>query len=201
MSKLEILQISGPGQEVTDNSIVNVLNSVGSGLKELDLSGCYGLTDGVLDAIHACCGRLQILSLEDCELFTELGLCSLFSGWAKNYGLSRVNFTRVINFADDALDSLIRHSGGTLEVLNLNSCGKLTQGGLHAFLVAQGDDLRRLEEIDLGFVRNVDDTIVEGLAKKCSNLRVVKVWGVPKMTQTVEVPRRVTVVGREADLL
>lgn len=201
LGKLEILQISNPGQDVTSEAVIDVLNSVGSGLKELDLSRCIGLTDEVLNAIHDCCPRLQILSIEDCELFTETGLCSLFVDWTKNQGLSRVNFSRVINFSDDNLASLLRHSGGTLEILNLNSCGKLTYAGLQAFLVKEGDCMKKLEDIDLGFIRQVDDMIVEGLAKRCANLRVVKVWGVPKMTQMVDVPRSVAVVGREADLL
>lgn len=201
LGKLEILQISNPGQDVTDKAVIDVLNSVGSGLKELDLSRCIGLTDEVLDAIHDSCVRLQTLSLEDCELFTDQGLCSLFVDWTKNHGLSRMNLSRVINFSDDALASLLRHSGGTLEVLNLNSCGKLTQAGLQALCVKGGDCMKRLEDIDLGFVRDVDDMVVEGLAKRCANLRVVKVWGVPKMTQMVDVPRTVAVVGREADLL
>lgn len=199
LDKLEILQISGPGQEVTDKAVIDVLNSVGSGLKELDLSRCIELTDKVLDAIRNCCVRLQVLSLEDCELFTDLGLSSLFTDW-KNYGLSHVNFSRVINFSDGALASLLRHSGSTLETLNLNSCGKLTQQGLQALFVKEGDCMKRLEDIDLGFVRDVDDTAVEELAKRCANLKVVKVWGVPKITQMVDVPRSVTVVGREADL-
>lgn len=199
LDKLEILQISNPGQKVTDKAVIDVLNSVGSGLKELDLSRCIELTDEVLDAIRNCCVRLQVLSLEDCELFTDTGFCSLFTDWT-NYGLSRVNFSRVINFSDGALASLLRHSGGTLEILNLNSCGKLTQQGLQALLVKEGDCMKRLEDIDLGFVRDVDDTVVEELARKCANLRVVKVWGVPKITQMVDVPRSVTVVGREADL-
>lgn len=201
MGKLEILQISNPGQDVTSEAIIDVLDSVGSGLKELDLSRCIGLTDKVLNAIHDCCPRLQILSIEDCELFTGAGLCSLFVDWTKNPGLSRVNFSRVINFSDDALASLLHHSGGTLEILNLNSCGKLTQEGLQAFLVKEGECMKRLEDIDLGFIREVDDMVIEGLAKRCANLRLVKVWGVPKMTQMVDVPRSVAVVGREADLL
>lgn len=200
LGKLEVLQISNPGQEVTDNAVIGVLNSVGSGLKELDLSRCTELTDKVLDAVRNCCVRLQTLSLEDCELLTDLGLCSLFTDWTKNQGLSRVNLSRVINFSDGALASLLRHSGGTLEMLNLNSCGKMTQQGLQALLAKEGDCMKRLEDIDLGFVREVDDMLVEGLARRCANLRVVKVWGVPRMTQMADVPRSVTVVGREADL-
>lgn len=186
---------------MSDEAIIDILNSVGSGLKELDLCRCIGLTDAVLDAIHACCARLQVLNLEDCELLTDEGITNLFTNWNKNHGLSHVNFSRVTNFSDDALYALLAHSGSNLEILNLNSCGKLTEQGLQSFLVKNGDRMKRLEEIDLGFVRAVDDMVVEGLVKRCEDLRIVKVWGVPRMTQMVDVPREVAIVGREADLL
>lgn len=201
LNKLEVLEITNPGKEVTDEAIIDVLNSVGSGLKELDLTRCVNLSDAVLDAIHACCVRLQVLSLEDCDLLTDEGIANLFTDWTKNYGLSRINFSRVINFSDDALSALLTHSGSNLENLNLNSCGKLTEEGLQTLLVKGVEKMGKLEEIDLGFVRSVDDGVVEGLARRCADLRVVKVWGVPRMTQMVDVPRECAVVGREADLL
>jgi hypothetical protein len=199
LGKLEVLEIASPTLEITDSAVIDLLNSIGSGLKELNLKECILLTDSVLETIHACCGRLQTLNLEECELITGKGIYNLFTNWSKNVGLTNINLRCVTELSDDALGALLAHSGKCLEVLNLNSCGELTEDSLRHLI----DTLRgtnRLEEVDLGFIRSVDDSVVEGITAT-SEVKLVKVWGVPRMTEACAIPNGITVVGRESDIL
>lgn len=199
LKKLEVLEIASPTLEITDSAVIDLLNSIGSGLKELNLKECILLTDSVLGAIHACCGRLQILSLEECELITGQGIYDLFTNWTKNFGLTHINLRCVTEVSDAALRALLAHSGKRLEVLNLNSCGELTEDSLR-YLTDTLQSKNRLEEVDLGFVRSVNDSIVEGIIE-ASDVKRVKVWGVPSMTEACAIPDGVTVAGRESDIL
>lgn len=191
LTKLEVLEISNPGGEVSDAAIADILNSVGSGLKELNLTRCQELTDEVLASIHACCTRLQILTLEDSELFSNQGVAALFTNWNVNSGLSHLNVSRIIELSDEALHAILGHSGTNLEVLNLNSCGKLTDIGLGAL----GRGLGRLEEIDLGFIGAVNDKVLEDLSNSCKELKIIKVWGVLRCTGCASLRPGLRVVG------
>lgn len=191
LSKLEVLEISGPGCEVSDKAIIDLLSSVGRGLKELDLTRCQELTDDILPLIREQCTDLQILTLEDCEQLSNEGVAALFTDWSMNSGLSHLNLSRIVDFSDEALHAVLEHSGTNLEVLNLNSCGKLTDVGLGAL----GRGLGRLEEIDLGFIGAVNDSVLEDLGRSCKALKVIKVWGVLRCTGCASLPTGLQVVG------
>lgn len=108
-----------------------------------------------------------------------------------NSGLSHLNLSRIVNLSDEALHAVLEHSGTNLEVLNLNSCGKLTDVGLGAL----GRGLGRLEEIDLGFIGAVNDSVLEDLGRSCKALKIIKVWGVLRCTGCASLPAGLQVVG------
>ncbi|KAF8464599.1 hypothetical protein BDZ91DRAFT_697616 [Kalaharituber pfeilii] len=198
LSSLKILEISDPGGEIEDDAVIDLLNSLGSGLKELDLSGCALLTDKVVLAIKQCCPRLVSLSLMEAEEVTDEGIAELFRYWDINPGLQSINLSRIRKLNQFGIEALLQHSGNTVEILNLNSCplkpeiwdswGKI------------GMKLDRLRSLDIGFVRSVDDMVVERLCEVCPNLGELKVWGNNHITEAVKVPPNIRLIGREADL-
>ncbi|ODQ51754.1 RNI-like protein, partial [Saitoella complicata NRRL Y-17804] len=162
LPNLTSLDLSWPGKAVSDAAIIDVLNTIGSGLLELNLDGHGMLTDAVLATIRECCGRLQKLSMSECETFTAEGITALFTQWDLNTGLTHLNLSRVLGMNDEALEAVIGHSVATLVSLDINSCDELTSAPLHTLASATASsDI--LEYIDVSFVRCVDDIVVEAL--------------------------------------
>ncbi|KAJ6263429.1 DNA repair protein rhp7 [Drechslerella dactyloides] len=198
LPNLRVLEISEPARDLTDQPIIDILNTCGSALKELNLDGCTQLTDAVLEAIHESCGRLETLSLQEVDLLTNKGLSLLFIDWSINCGLHELNVTRCINLESSGLIRIVDHSGHSLERLSINSCkllGKETWDFISQF------ELKELEELDLSMVRTVTDEVVEKFLKISPQLRVVRAWGCHKLTEAVQLREGVHLVGREADIL
>ncbi|KAF3937589.1 hypothetical protein ABW19_dt0200840 [Dactylella cylindrospora] len=198
LSNLRVLEISDPGLELTDQPIIDVLNSCGSGLKELNLNGCTYLTDSTLEAIGECCGRLEILSLEELELLTDEGIAKLFTSWSTNIGLKELNLSRCSELKPEGFARVIRHSAESLERLNLNSCKDLDDD---AWSFLSSFKLPMLEDIDVSFIRSVNDAIVEDIIRISPELKVVRAWGCHRLTEAVQLREDLHLVGREADIL
>jgi len=192
--ELKNLDISFAGGNVTDAAVISLLDVIGSGLEELNLSGNALLTHESLDAIHACCAHLRVLNLNDCEQLAEQDVISLFTNWDKNRGLREFHIARPASFGDGALVAATTHSGQMLEVLDLTSCGDITKHGLLQALT----DSKRLQTIDVGFVRAVDDEVVEAMQQR--GINHITIWGCTKVTLACKIDLGVTIVGREADL-
>jgi len=173
LTNLKVLEISDPGEDVQDGAVIDVLNSVGSGLRELDLSGCMLLTDQTLLAIRQCCPRLNTFSLTEAEDVTDEGVAQLFRNWDINPGLQYVNLSRLRKLTYFGIEAILEHSGRALEVLNINSCP--LQPNAWSFWWQEGTKLERLRSLDVGFVRSVNDAVVEKLCGICPNLGELKV--------------------------
>ncbi|KAL7267508.1 UV-damaged DNA-binding protein rad7 [Rhizina undulata] len=186
--KLRVLEISAPNYDISDETVG----------EELSLPGGGVLTDTTAESIYPCCGRLHSLNLAECELITDSGIKNLFRNLNKNPDLSRLNLERVNDLHTEGLLENLYHFGKSLEYLNMNSCNKLDADALQG-IVEKAEEMTRLEELDVGFVRAVDDLFVEGVGKACAALGIVKVWGAPRVTANGG--GNALVVGREADLL
>lgn len=198
LPNLKILEITDPGQTITDGPIVDCLNTFGPGLSELTLNGCRDLTDETLHAIHSSCGRLDILNLAELDLITNDGIGKLFTEWSKNYGLKELSLGRCINLQSSGFARVIDHSGRTLEKLSVNSCKDIKQD---AWAFLQEFKLPQLEALDISFLRSVDDAVIEGILQVAPQLKVLKVWGCNKVTEACTLKEGTLLVGREADIL
>jgi hypothetical protein len=69
----------------------------------------------------------------------------------------------------------LTHSGSSLESLNLNSLDELTQETLTCLWDEESSVGRELVELDLGFVRCVNDDVVKAISLTCKELRFLKV--------------------------
>ncbi|KAK6354342.1 hypothetical protein TWF730_008749 [Orbilia blumenaviensis] len=198
LPNLRVLEITDPGQSITDGPIVDVLNTCGSGLSELTLDGCAELTDETLRAIHYSCGRLDVLNLAEVELLTNDGISQLFTDWPRNYGLKELSLKRCDNLQSAGFARIIDHSGRTLEKLSVNSCKDID---VDAWNFLQEVNLPQLEVLDVSFVRSVNDSVVETILKAAPELKSLKVWGCHKITDACTWREGVMLVGREADIL
>lgn len=217
LTNLTSLDISHSLARITDASLVPLLNTLGSGLTSLSLSGCGEITAKTTSAIHACCASLRELDLSDCESLEPEDVANLFTNWTKNRGL-RVLKLKHVPLSDDALLALALHSAKSLEEIDLTGADVTKDALVKAIeLCRRGDDQStpgyasyyaqdggrgRLAKVNVDFVRAVDDEVVEALVKEAGARRVV-VWGCNRVTECVERVveevgvGRVNVVGRE----
>lgn len=194
LTNLETLDISYAGTTLTDEGIAKLLDHIGSSLTTLNLAGNISLSTPAIQSIHACCAALQNLDLTELELVGNDDIKALFTNWGKNRGLHELRMSRLIELQDDALIAVVKHSGQTLEVLEVNSCHDFTKAGM---LEALGY-CKRLRVFDAGFVRSVDDDVV--LKMQDVGVKKLEVWGCTKVTECVDIASGVSLVGREADI-
>ena len=202
-SNFHTLVIEYPYNEddVTDEVIINILGQVGLSLKHLVLKQCDELTDSVVvNGLTAfLCGvdnvnsTLEVLELEGLDQLTNDSLVYFFSQTSLPF-LKRCSLMRCIEVGDDAITELFLNSArDSLVSLNLNSLKNLTST---PFSVLKCDDL---ESIDLGFVRCIDDKVMETLCNQNVKLHLIEIFGDNLVTKDANIRRGVTVLGRQSD--
>ena len=164
-----------PAGVVTDESIVPIIRNAGVKLKKLVLDGCVELGDNTFQAIIQYCPNLHHLSLVLLDKITEESVVKGFKSWTKNHGLVTLNLTRCVGIKDAGVQAILAHSGAALEWLSLNSLDELTQETFKLFLDELGNVGNGVVELDVGFVRCVNDDLVYELSNACKELRVLKV--------------------------
>ncbi|KAF9299340.1 hypothetical protein BGZ74_008944 [Mortierella antarctica] len=183
------------GKGLTTEPMVKLLLAVGSGLESLDLEGCVALEDAVLtEAIQPSCVRLERLNISGCEEFTTEGVAALFTDWKVNRGLSVLNLRKCIMLGDGALNAAIAHSHETLDELNINSLEELTKDALVSLSRCEN-----LTQLDVSWVRAMDDEVLERFVQSNLKLEQVVVWGNHRITECCPTRKGLRVVGREGD--
>lgn len=186
-------------EDVKDEMIIKTLAKIGSSLKKLVLAGCTELTDSMLvDGMAVCLegnSDLETLELDGLSSITTDGLV-YFCSKLMMPKLKSCSLKRCALIEDDAIMELLSNPAkDSLEFINLNSLNKLTK---EAFSVMQCPNLRHL---DVSFVRAVDDAVIEQVATKNPNLRLMEVFGDNLVTGGARFPHTLTVTGRESDTL
>ncbi|KAF9276036.1 hypothetical protein BGZ68_010303 [Mortierella alpina] len=198
LTNLRSLRIRNPEPDrLTTQSVVSLIQAVGSGLEELELKGCTTLEDPVLvEAIRPSCVRLERLNIMDCEYFTTEGVQTLFKDWTTNRGLSYVNLENCVMLKDEALIAVTAHSGATLEDLNIKGMDEVTKEALLTL-----DRCENLLRLNASWCRAMDDEVMEVLVKAAPRLEKVTVWGDHRLTECCPVRKGMKVVGREGDYI
>jgi DNA repair protein RAD7 len=179
LKNLKSLDLTEPSGTVTDKVMVTIIGSVGATLEKLVLDGCVTLGDETFQAIIAHCPNLKHLSLALLDQITDGCVAEGFNSWNRNKGLQILNFPRCVRIKDAGVQAMLTHSGTSLESLSLNSLDELTQDTFKLFndsLTTVGDSL---VELDVGFVRCVNDELVYMISRACKELRVIKVFSLP----------------------
>jgi DNA repair protein RAD7 len=198
LPKLKHFEYSFPSDvndPVTDDAMITILNSVGSQLETLIVDGCVNLTDRFLRlGVGPCCGKLRTLSMKGLDQITSEAIESLFTNWSVNSGMERLSVQRCIGVQDNGLKAIINHSAETLVDLDINSLQLVTKDSL--------SHLTRcihLSSLDAGFVRAMDDALVESIVNSCASLGLIMVYGDPGITASCRVKRGTRLIGRQSD--
>lgn len=144
-------------------------------LCELNLQGCYGITDAGLELLEANC-NLQSLDLGDCEDLTgtsffifqkmqnlsRLNLADCIRVDKRNFKiLSEVGSLTTLNMAGTQVNDQILHSLCALEnlrSLNLRACSSVSDAGVRSLISLPG-----LQTLDLSCCMHVTDLSMDYL--------------------------------------
>lgn len=188
-------------EDVSDEVMINILGQIGSTLKCLVLKQCDELTDSmVVNGMSAFLGgtdginnNLETLVLEAVDQLTTDSLVYFFSQISLP-SLKTCSLSRCIEVGDDAIIEIFLNSAkDSLVKLNLNSLKNLTA---KVFSVFKCD---KLETLDLGFVRCVDDVTIGTICNQNLSLQLVDVFGDNLITKDANIRQGVKLLGRQSD--
>jgi len=155
--------------------MVPILRKVGPKLEKLVLDGCAELGDETFNTILDYCPNLHHLSLALLDAITDACVAEGFGSWRQNHGLRVLDLTRCMGIKDTGVQAILAHSGVTLQFLSLNSLDELTQETFKLLMDPKSNIGDELVEMDVGFVRCVNDDVIVGLSDACRALRTLKV--------------------------
>ncbi|EPQ50665.1 RNI-like protein [Gloeophyllum trabeum ATCC 11539] len=213
---LKRLDLSDPGssKSVTDDACIEMMQAIGPQLEHLDLSGHEYLTDEFLRlGLTPNAGSLSSLSLANLPDITDAGVASVFDTWmgikaekpseeadmeevtGTNPPLTSINMSRNSELSAAALMPIVKHSGKTLQNLNINGWKTVSQEALTEL----AKRVRDLKTLDVGWCREVNDFVIKDFLDKCEKISDIQVWGCNKLTESCPRKKRVTIRGIETD--
>ncbi|EGG02145.1 uncharacterized protein MELLADRAFT_78849 [Melampsora larici-populina 98AG31] len=184
------------GGILTDDGILQLLKSVGPNLEELDISQNKLLTDKILsDGLGTYCRKIRKLNLAELQQLTPKGVKELFDMWKKVRAskLESLNLSRCIRIDNDALLSILNHTGSDLKYLDLNSVDELRAEALEVL----PKKAPNLVELDFSFVRDVDDFLIKDCLDKMPNLKSLFVYGNNRVSDLCPSRAGVSIRGQE----
>ncbi|TPX55790.1 hypothetical protein PhCBS80983_g05023 [Powellomyces hirtus] len=194
LKHLQVLEIGFMGEKIAEDSFIHLVQNVGAQLRSLSLNGHVHLSDKVLtEAIAPTCLNLNDLSLEECEGITSDGMLEFIRAFTPTSGLTSLSLSRNVHMKDDLLVAIVNAHGPTLLRLNINGLDELTEYSLRA--IAAGCPM--LRELDVSWIRNVDDFMLEELISKSRPLAKVKVYGCNKLSDVVINRHNINDEGKE----
>lgn len=209
MTSLEHLSLA-IAQESSAESLVNLIDSVGSNLKTLCLEDYCDADDSVLEAIKNNCTQLTKLRLTGSPSFTDNMLANLFDAAWPNPCIRHIDLSsnrdmdsamgpndeddeNPVGFGSNAMKAMMVHSGNKLEQLDLHSNRHVGK----EVLLDVFDGVKQypnLKDIDLSFVTHVDDVVMTGIFKSCPALEKLAVFACFSAREAV-IPQGIAVIG------
>lgn len=185
---------------------VQVLSSIGAGLKTLSMRMTPELDNTVLDAIHNNCRSLMKLRITDSEEMTDAGFTRLFTDW-QNSGLVFVDLQKCryvdpkkprenpdnVGLCSEGFKALMAHSGHSLRHLNIHACRHISREAFEE-VFAPGKTYPQLKKFEVSFCEEITDFIVGSIFRSCPNMRELNVFGCMQL-KDVRVPRGTILVG------
>lgn len=193
-------------QTVHSDIWIDVLESIGAGLKTLSLRMTPALDNSVLDVIHKNCRSLSKLRITDSEEMTDAGFARLFTDWS-NPGLAFLDLQKCryidsqkprenpdnVGLCSEGFKALMAHSGHRLRYLNVHACRHISR---EAFEEAFAPDKTypELREFEVSFCEEITDFIVGSIFRSCPNIKELNVFGCMRL-KDVRVPKGKILVG------
>lgn len=205
LKKLQYLSIH-LHKNVHADIYVEVLHSIGAGLRTLSLRLTPELDNTVLDAIHSNCHNLSKLRITDSEVMTDAGFARLFTGW-RNPGLTFIDLQKCrhvdsqkprnnpdgIGLCSEGFKALMAHSGKSLQKLNLHACRHISKQAFDEVFSLERT-YPELKSLEISFCEEVNDYVVGSVFRSCPNLRELNVFGCMRV-KNARVPRGKILVG------
>ncbi|XP_022143144.1 EIN3-binding F-box protein 1-like [Momordica charantia] len=163
LNLVKCMGIKDIAQEVT-------LPSICTSLRSLSIQNCPGFGSASLSMVGSLCPQLQHVELIGLYGITDTAMLPLLETCQ---GLVKVNLSGCINLTDGTISTLVRLHGGTIEVLNLDGCRKITD----ASLVAIADGCLLLNELDVSKCAISDAGLAFLSSSEQINLQVLSLSG------------------------
>ncbi|EXJ96253.1 hypothetical protein A1O1_01379 [Capronia coronata CBS 617.96] len=208
LTKLEHLTLAVAQQETSAATLVKLITALGRNLRTLCLEDYPELDDSVLEAIKNHCNKLTKLRIRGTSPCSDAAFACIFDNNSGNPPLVYADLSdnrdmdnmnpegpqdNPIGLGSAALEALMKHSGERLERLNLKSCRHIS----HDALINVFDGVKQypeLKDIDLSFVTQVDDVVMNGIFKSCPALAKLAVFACFNARQA-RIPAGIAVVG------
>lgn len=205
LKKLQYLSIH-LHKPVHSDVFVEVLRSIGAGLRTLSLRWTPELDNTVLDTIHSNCHNLSKLRITDSEVMTDAGFARLFTDW-RNPGLTFIDLQKCrhvdsqkprdnpdgIGLCSEGFKALMAHSGKSLQKLNLHACRHISKQAFDEVFSLE-KVYPELKSLEISFCEEVNDYVVGSAFRSCPNLRELNVFGCMRV-KNARVPRGKILVG------
>jgi len=157
MTRLERLNLSGC-YNLTDSVVEGCFAKKDfPNLKVLDLSLCKEIHDSSVALMTKKCPNIRDLDLSGCTGVTNQGLKEVASNLK---GLKRLNLRSCRQVTDSGIEQLVNHCGSTLEELSIQDCQKLTDESLNILSKST-----KLASLNLSFCVSVTDTGLKSLSR------------------------------------
>ncbi|KAI9208454.1 uncharacterized protein BJ171DRAFT_595611 [Polychytrium aggregatum] len=200
LTSVEELQLNYLGSAISDEALGGIIQTIGQQLSVLSLSGYGQMKDALLlDVIAPICNQLQFFSIANCESITDEGFEQFLNVFKRKGStrLSRLDLSRVTQLGDSSLIVLSNLHCDMLQTLLLNGLEDLTERSLKALATK----LPMLEVLDLSWVRNLEDELLEEFFRNCPRLKLAKLYGCNKLTEFTFRRRWTNAKGEPIELL
>ncbi|KAI1338983.1 hypothetical protein F5Y15DRAFT_88811 [Xylariaceae sp. FL0016] len=205
INTLQHLSLQFPHRTST-NSYLDILKSIGPGLRTFSLQDVEYVDDRLLDAIHENCKSIGKLRITGSQIMTDAGFTRLFKGW-KNKPLQFIDFSKnrhidsarprenehMVGLCSEGFKAIMYHSGSQLRYLNVQSCRHISREAFEE-VFATGKVYPEMVNLEVSFCEEVTDFICGSIFRCCPNLNELKVYGCMKV-KDVRVPRGKILVG------
>ena len=164
-------------RDVTDDNVITLIKAVGSGLRELNLSGCPLLTDDILISIRSLCHELCDIDLSYIVQLTKIGLIGLLLNSKDDKGigaLESVKLRDVKSVDDDVVIQIALKGANSLTHVDLSGCNEVTSKAITAL---KHHCCRSLQSLDISFIRKIEELILKDFIVHCQQLNELQMWG------------------------
>ncbi|KEF51973.1 uncharacterized protein A1O9_11963 [Exophiala aquamarina CBS 119918] len=208
LGNLEHLTLGVAQQETSSATLVDLIATLGPKLRTLCLEDFLELDDAVLAAIAKNCNRLSKLRIRGANTATDAAFAELFGNNSPIPSLVYADLSdnrdidnmapegpedATVGVADLAFPALMQHSGSTLRSLNLKADRHIS----HSALLSVFDGKKKypvLKDIDLSFVTQVDDVVMNGIFQSCPELAKLAVFACFN-ARSAAIPVGIAVIG------
>lgn len=218
LKKLEYVSLKFSTSPESDH-LKDLIDSLGPQLRTLSLENIADVDDTFLDSLRSQCRRLRKLRLEGCECVTDAALTALFTpGDNENDETGSVlpplafldlSSTRdvdhsnpegpedtPIGIADSSFKAVMKHSGKSLQHLDISSCRHVSHGAFCDVFspLENAKKYAELKTINVTFCSGVETNVIKGIFACCPSLQKIIAFGCFKVGDII-VPQDVALIG------